>query len=165
VRPLLVEEQTSGGIRMSTGVHNPYTDDGVTYCGWDGHEGCGEMWPCSAVRGTTHTEQGERNDTPCPRVDRAYGVCVFVADHVGRCRDRAGYYFTGNTDLTDVQYAVADAIEAHLENHATESFTPSVLARMAHTNTQTAQTVCRYLAEHRYISAGGNGAWTRYGAR
>ena len=27
--------------------HGPYTDDGVTYCGWDGHEGCGEMWPCA----------------------------------------------------------------------------------------------------------------------
>jgi len=127
-----------------------------------------QAWPCSAVQDATHTEQGERNDTPCPRVDRAYGACIFVVDHVGRCRDRAGYYFTGNTDLTDltdVQYAVADAIEAYLENHATESFTPSVLARRAHTDTSTAQVVCRYLAEHRYISAGGNGAWTRYSAR
>jgi len=103
--------------------------------------------------------------SPCPRVDRAYGACIFVAAHVGRCRDRAGYYFAGNTALTDVQYAVADAIEAYLENHATESFTPSVLARMAHTDTLAAQTVCRYLVEHRYISAGGNGAWIRYSAR
>jgi len=102
---------------------------------------------------------------PCPRVDRAYGACIFVAAHVGRCRDRGGYYFTGNSDLTDVQYAVADAIEAYLENHSTQSFTPSVLARMAHTDTLAAQTVCRYLAEHSYISAGGNGAWTRYSAR
>lgn len=75
---LLVAEQTSGGIRMNTGVHKPYTDDGVTYCGWDGHEGCGEMWPCSAVRDATRTERGERNDTPCPRVDRAYGACIFL---------------------------------------------------------------------------------------
>lgn len=30
--------------------HQPVDDDGVTYCGWDGHEGCGELWPCSAVR-------------------------------------------------------------------------------------------------------------------
>lgn len=31
-------------------VHKPFTDDGVTYCGWDGHEGCGEVWPCATVR-------------------------------------------------------------------------------------------------------------------
>ena len=31
-------------------VHKPFDDDGVTYCGWDGHEGCGEVWPCSTVR-------------------------------------------------------------------------------------------------------------------
>jgi hypothetical protein len=29
--------------------HRPFTDDGVTYCGWDGHDGCGEVWPCSTV--------------------------------------------------------------------------------------------------------------------
>jgi len=31
-------------------VHRPFTDDGVTYCGWDGHDGCGEVWPCSTVQ-------------------------------------------------------------------------------------------------------------------
>lgn len=31
-------------------IHKPFTDDGVTYCGWDGYEGCGELWPCSAVQ-------------------------------------------------------------------------------------------------------------------
>ena len=31
-------------------IHKPFTDDGVTYCGWDGHEGCGEVWPCSTIR-------------------------------------------------------------------------------------------------------------------
>lgn len=31
-------------------VHKPFTDDGVTYCGWDGNDGCGESWPCSTVR-------------------------------------------------------------------------------------------------------------------
>jgi hypothetical protein len=31
-------------------THRPFTDDGVTYCGWDGHDGCGELWPCSTVR-------------------------------------------------------------------------------------------------------------------
>jgi hypothetical protein len=32
-------------------THSPFDDDGVTYCGWDGHEGCGEVWPCATVRG------------------------------------------------------------------------------------------------------------------
>lgn len=31
--------------------HTPYTDDGVTYCGWWGDlgifDGCGKLWPCS----------------------------------------------------------------------------------------------------------------------
>lgn len=31
-------------------VHKPFDDDGVTYCGWDGHDGCGEVWPCSTIR-------------------------------------------------------------------------------------------------------------------
>jgi hypothetical protein len=34
----------------SAAQHKPFTDDGVTYCGWDGHDGCGEVWPCSKVR-------------------------------------------------------------------------------------------------------------------
>ena len=37
--------------------HQPFDDDGVTYCGWAGdnglHGGCGELWPCSTVRGAT----------------------------------------------------------------------------------------------------------------
>lgn len=35
---------------MADGVHKAYTDDGVTYCGWDGHDGCGHVWPCPTVR-------------------------------------------------------------------------------------------------------------------
>lgn len=31
-------------------VHKPFTDDGITYCGWDKHEGCGEVWPCATER-------------------------------------------------------------------------------------------------------------------
>lgn len=35
--------------------HRPIADDGVTYCGWaTDHgviDGCGEVWPCSTVRG------------------------------------------------------------------------------------------------------------------
>lgn len=37
--------------------HKPFTDDGVTYCGWRGDatviNGCGELWPCSTIRATT----------------------------------------------------------------------------------------------------------------
>lgn len=35
------------------GVHKPFTDDGVTYCGHAGDggiwEGCGHAWPCPTV--------------------------------------------------------------------------------------------------------------------
>ena len=35
--------------------HKPFPDDGVTYCGWATGtqiiDGCGEVWPCSTVRG------------------------------------------------------------------------------------------------------------------
>lgn len=34
----------------SADVHKPFTDDGVAYCGWDKHEGCGEVWPCATER-------------------------------------------------------------------------------------------------------------------
>lgn len=44
----LLRESVPGG-RGET-LHKPYTDDGVEYCGWDGHDGCGEVWPCSTVR-------------------------------------------------------------------------------------------------------------------
>lgn len=31
--------------------HEPFNDDGVTYCGWWGDvgiiDGCGEIWPCT----------------------------------------------------------------------------------------------------------------------
>lgn len=34
--------------------HMPFDDDGVTYCGWatgtEVIDGCGEVWPCSAVK-------------------------------------------------------------------------------------------------------------------
>lgn len=42
-------------------VHKPFPDDGVMYCGWDGHDGCGETWPCSTVRATTEpSSSGEQ---------------------------------------------------------------------------------------------------------
>lgn len=49
--------------RPGVTVHKPFTDDGVTYCGWAGdhgiHEGCGEVWPCATVRARRMGEQGE----------------------------------------------------------------------------------------------------------
>lgn len=30
--------------------HRPFTDDGITYCGLDGKDGCGHLWPCPTVR-------------------------------------------------------------------------------------------------------------------
>jgi hypothetical protein len=52
----VVQREVLPAIRrlMGVSVHKPFTDDGVTYCGWaTGHEvidGCGEVWPCAAVR-------------------------------------------------------------------------------------------------------------------
>lgn len=35
------------------GVHRPFNDDGVSYCGWSGddgiHGGCGHIWPCPSI--------------------------------------------------------------------------------------------------------------------
>lgn len=44
------ETTASNARRGRATIHRPFTDDGVTYCGFDGHEGCGELWPCSTVR-------------------------------------------------------------------------------------------------------------------
>lgn len=45
--------------------HRPFTDDGVTYCGFDGNGGCGELWPCSTVRGRGE-DYPERSPAPTP---------------------------------------------------------------------------------------------------
>lgn len=42
----------------TTEMHKPFTDDGVTYCGWDRHEGCGEVWPCSTERARLAAGEG-----------------------------------------------------------------------------------------------------------
>jgi hypothetical protein len=52
-------------------VHTPHTDDGITYCGWDGHEGCGELWPCSSMR-----------DQPTFRLARAQAALLDLNPHV-----------------------------------------------------------------------------------
>ena len=46
----MTTEDTAVSETMTGDVHKPFTDDGVTYCGWDGNEGCGHVWPCPTVR-------------------------------------------------------------------------------------------------------------------
>jgi hypothetical protein len=44
-------------------LHKPFPDDGVTYCGWATGsqivDGCGEVWPCSAIRAQGLPGDGE----------------------------------------------------------------------------------------------------------
>lgn len=58
-----------GGQEKPNDTHKPFTDDGVTYCGWDGHEGCGEVWPCSTVRAAApvggQAEPSDAEDVEC----------------------------------------------------------------------------------------------------
>lgn len=55
--PFCVNEDCPNAVRPihSPGVHLRFPDDGVDYCGWRGdggiYDGCGQVWPCSAVRG------------------------------------------------------------------------------------------------------------------
>jgi len=37
-------------IERVRALHVRYDDDGVAYCGWDGHDGCGFTWPCPTIR-------------------------------------------------------------------------------------------------------------------
>jgi len=49
-----LREAMAADLAESTSeAHRPVTDDGVTYCGWDGIDGCGEVWPCSTVRASS----------------------------------------------------------------------------------------------------------------
>jgi hypothetical protein len=47
----------ASGDGVAGNVHEPFTDDGVTYCGWSTGsrvvDGCGEVWPCTTVRTRT----------------------------------------------------------------------------------------------------------------
>lgn len=91
---------------MTEGVHKPFTDDGVTYCGWDGHEGCGEVWPCSYVRAsgpraTLARLTGYAEDS---RTVQAFleVVHAFAADELRSaaewCRDRSGIWPANELD-------------------------------------------------------------------
>lgn len=68
-------------------------------------------------------------------------------------------------ELTDDQYSVADAIEIILNAHSAKTWTPSMIARKARVDTETARTVLVWMAAHRYAIAQGRGAWARYIAR
>lgn len=37
-------------VKAALALHQPFTDDGVTYCGLDGKDGCGALWPCPTAR-------------------------------------------------------------------------------------------------------------------
>ena len=57
--PRLHNGSASGLAATATSQkHTPFPDDGVTYCGWDGIDGCGEVWPCSTVRASRDSEGG-----------------------------------------------------------------------------------------------------------
>jgi hypothetical protein len=68
-------------------------------------------------------------------------------------------------ELTDAQYALSDVIGDILDAEPAESYTPSEMARKAHTTTGEARTVLRWLVAHHMALASGNGAWTRYSYR
>lgn len=70
-------------------THKPFTDDGVTYCGWaTDHgviDGCGEVWPCSTVRARTEcvtcSGRGVWMDEPCPDCAPFYCYPCARGDH------------------------------------------------------------------------------------
>lgn len=69
------------------------------------------------------------------------------------------------SDLTNEQFQIADQVERFLEAHPGKDFSPSIIARGIGRTTDQTRPVLRYLFEHRYITADGHGAWTRYSAR
>lgn len=70
-----------------------------------------------------------------------------------------------SSELTDAEFDIADLVEALFEADPTRSWTPSEVARKVRTTTTTAARVLAYMLANRYITAAGNGAWTRYAAR
>ncbi len=68
-------------------------------------------------------------------------------------------------ELTDAEFEIADRIETLLEADPARSWTPSEVARKVHTTTGDAARVLAYMKANRYVTAIGNGAWTRYLAR
>lgn len=46
-------------LRAVLDKHQPFTDDGLTYCGWDKHGGCGHAWPCPDVQAITSALAGD----------------------------------------------------------------------------------------------------------
>lgn len=71
-----------------------------------------------------------------------------------------------NTELTDRQYEIADAIDLYLDTHRGQTFNASQLARAAKCTTHDAHPVLDWLARGVHIAtAGRGGAWIRYTSR
>lgn len=70
---------------------------------------------------------------------------------------------TNNMDqATAKRFWVCDQITMWLQARPGEWFAPSVIARGAHCTTHEARVALAYLVAHQYVTASGNGAWTRY---
>lgn len=65
------------------------------------------------------------------------------------------------SDLDDAGYALADRLEAVLEQ-AADGVTPSAAARKAATTTNEVRVVLDWMVRNQYAHTSGNGAWTRY---
>lgn len=48
-------------LRAVLDRHQPFNNDGVTYCGWDRIDGCGHVWPCPDVQAITRALAGDSN--------------------------------------------------------------------------------------------------------
>lgn len=68
------------------------------------------------------------------------------------------------SEPNDVDYDLADAVEAALEAAGQDGLTPSAAARKTGTTTDAARGVLQWMASNRYAHTSGNGAWTRYHA-
>ena len=71
---------------------------------------------------------------------------------------------TMTDELTDIQYDMADAIELWLESHP-GLHSPSVIARGIKAETVRTLEVLRWMERNIFVTADGNGAWRKYGAR
>lgn len=60
---------------------------------------------------------------------------------------------------------ILDAIATLIDDNPDRTWTPSQVARKAHTTTTNATEALHYLVQHRMADADERGAWTRYTAR
>lgn len=62
-------------------------------------------------------------------------------------------------------WAATEAVEAWLAAHPGQFYNPSTIARRAKVDSTLVYTVLRYLDEHSFIAADGNGCWRKYAAK